>query len=108
MMIMSSLQREQNNKMFMHRQTADVGTHKAEGKWGEKKNRTCLQGRLKIKRNTIPACTWVKSSPAQPPPPLSRVTTSKCSEDLQSMPSRGRTPLSLLPGDRVLGSFVEA
>lgn len=91
--------------MFMHRQTVDAGTQKAEGKWGEKKkNRTCLQGRLKIKRNTIPACIWVEASP--PLPPVGRVTRSKCSEDLQSVPYRGRIPLLLLPSDRVLGSLL--
>lgn len=35
----SSVQREQKNKMFMHRQTVDAGTQKAEGKWGEKKKK---------------------------------------------------------------------
>lgn len=34
---------------------------------GKKKNRTCLQGRLKIKRNTIPACIWVEARPPLPP-----------------------------------------
>lgn len=37
------------------------------GKVGREKNRTCLQGRLKIKRNTIPACIWVEASPPSPP-----------------------------------------
>ncbi len=66
-----------------------------------KKNRTCLQGRLKIKRNTIPACIWVEASPPLLPP--GGVTRSECSEDLQSMPNRGRIPLLLLPSDGVLG-----
>lgn len=37
------------------------------------------------------------------PPPIGRVTRSKCREDLQSMLNRGRIPLLLLPSDRVLG-----
>lgn len=98
----------QNVHTHTHKQTVDAGTQKAEGKWGgkktTKKNRTCLQGRLKIKRNTIPACIWVEASP--PLPPLGRVTRSKCSEDLQSMPNRGRIPLLLLPSDRVLGLLL--
>lgn len=68
--------------MLTHRQTVDGGTQKSWGKVGEKekkKNRTCLQGRLKIKRNTIPACIWVGAS--LPLPPVGRVTGSKCGED---------------------------
>lgn len=104
-LIMSSVQREQNAQTDCRRRDTQswgkVGRKKTTTK---KKNRTCLQGRLKIKRNTIPACIWVESSP--PLPPSGRVTRSKCGEDSQSMPSRGRIPLSLLPSDHVLGSLL--
>lgn len=89
----------------MHTQTdcrcRDTKSWGKEGreKKNKKKNRTCLQGRLKIKRNTIPACIWVEASP--PLPPAGGVTRSECSEDLQSMENGGRIPLLLLPSDRV-------
>lgn len=85
-------QREATDKMFTRRQTGDTGTQKAEGKRGgkKKKNRTCLQGRLKIKRNTIPACIWVAARP--PLPPVGRMTRSECSEDLQSAALGARIP----------------
>lgn len=70
----------------------------------KKKNRTCLQGRLKIKRNTIPACIWVEAR--LPLPPVGRMTRSECSEDLQSMAFRGRIPPLLLPTDCALGSLL--
>lgn len=91
------------------KQSVDTATHNAEGKWGRReknttkkkqKNRTCLQGRLKIKRNTIPACIWVEASLPLPP---GRLTRSKSSEDLQSTPNTGSIPLFLLPSDRALG-----
>lgn len=40
------------------------------------------------------------------PPPVGRVTRSKCSEDLQSTLNRGRIPLVLLPSDRVRGLLL--
>lgn len=43
------------------------GTKKQRENGEEKKNRTCLQGRLKIKRNTIPACIWLEARPPLPP-----------------------------------------
>lgn len=77
---------------------------KRRGKTRRKKNRTCLQGRLKIKRNTIPACIWVEAR--LPLPPVGRMTVSECGEDLQSVAFGGRIPPLLLPTDCALGSLL--
>lgn len=61
--------------------------------------RTCLQGRLKIKRNTIPACIWVGASSPLPPPHTGGVTGNKCREGFVER------AMNRPPSDCVLGSL---
>lgn len=49
--------------MLGHKKRRENGEEKKK----QHKNRTCLRGRLKIKRNTIPACIWVEARLPLPP-----------------------------------------